>query len=166
MPPSATVKQLTPSNLLRLKNTVFAKLTNIVAENFVLWVINNSTVEKPLYGGYSWSDGTWVFLYWITKSPHPSYREVESTFGFSKSNCKQVFGAIRKLVKKWAKQQFGEQTAEERLRISASWCIEPSLRNLTLLIDGVVFQLQKSRERDEREQQPSKKLKCKELIVN
>ncbi len=163
MSTGASVKHLTPSNLTRCQNVIFTKLNRTVAEGFVNWVINNSTSENHLYGGYSWSDGAWLFLFWITKSPHPSYREIHEAFGLAKSNCRQVFGSLRRIAKKWAKQQFGEQTADERLRIAASWCTEPTLQNLTLLLDGIVFQVQKSREKEEREEQPSKKLKCKNI---
>jgi hypothetical protein len=82
-----------------------------------------------------------MFLYHLVTGK--GYPTLEREFKFPHSNMNQVFGTIRRLMVKWAREHIQPGTLAERLRIAKMFVKKKEFVKTTLLCDSADFRLEK-----------------------
>jgi hypothetical protein len=119
-------------------------------------------VDMLLYGGYPKEEVAIIFLYWLVKGD--SYSKIDRYTGLPKSNMKQTFGTIRRVLKTPLSALVNFGTYQERAAASLGVVQDDLFAHTTLLLDGVQVRTQYFFTDEEKENLSSKKFKGNNAI--
>jgi len=129
---------ITPAKRQEIEREVLQKVSANTMQAIVNFCIEyNNQTPQLFYGGYGIEDVVWVYIFYLCSNM--AYTKLQRKCGIPKSNYKQIFGTIRRIIIQWADSSLstvGDQTADQRLAI-AERCVQDEEFRTTFVVDGV-----------------------------
>ncbi len=143
--------------MVKFSRSVDSELYRKVPQTFIEDFLKSSwgKEEMTLYGGLSKRKATKAFLYHMVTGK--SYQAMEWVVGIKHSNCRQVFGTIRRALFRYSRNKIVSGLLSERHRAAKDFVYDDEFKDTTLVIDSSDFKLQKQDDEDWRSEWYSKK---------